>query len=207
MKRFFNLFKDSAMELTGKGKITCIVMTALLIALSMCIEMFSVDLQFAKINFAYIAIAAIGMLYGPTIGFFAGGICDIVGFLVHPTGAFLPMYTLIAMIQGLIYGIVLYRKWGDMDPAGKGKEKKIPEFAIRIIIARLLDVLIINLFMNTAANLHYGYIPAQAYSAAIVARVAKNAFLLCADFPLLMVALPVIMGAYLKIFGKKKAAV
>ena len=209
MKRFFNLFKDSAMELTGKGKIICIVMTALLIALSMSIEAFSIDIpNVAKINFAYIAIAAIGMLYGPTIGFFAGGICDILGYMVHPDGAFLPLYTFIGMLQGLIYGIVLYRRWGNINITEKGsKGKKLTEFAVRIIAARLLDVVIINLFLNTAANLHYGFIPEQAYGAAIIARITKNALQLCADIPILLVILPVIMGAYLKIFGKRQAAI
>ena len=207
MKRFFNLFKDSAMEIIGKNKVTCIVMTALLIALSMSIEAFTIEIPFAKINFAYIAIAAIGMLYGPTIGFFAGGICDILGYIVHPDGGFLPAYTLIAMIQGLIYGIVLYRRWGNINITEKGKKgRKLTEFAVRIIAARLLDVVIINLFLNTAANLHYGFIPEQAYGAAIIARIAKNALQLCADIPILLVILPVILGAYLKIFGKRQAA-
>lgn len=207
MKRFFNLFKDSAMELTGKGKITCIVMTALLIALSMSIEAFTIEIPFAKINFAYIAIAAIGMLYGPTIGFFAGGICDILGYMVHPDGAFLPAYTLIAMVQGLIYGIVVYRRWGNINITEKnGKGKRLTEFAVRIVAARLLDVVIVNLFLNTAANLHYGFIPSQAYSAAIIARLAKNALQLCADIPILLVILPVIMGAYMKVFGRRQAA-
>ncbi len=207
MKRFFNIFKDSAMELTGKGKITCIVMTALFIALSMSIEAFTIEIPFAKINFAYIAIAAIGMLYGPTIGFFAGGICDILGYMVHPDGAFLPAYTLIAMVQGLIYGIVVYRRWGNINITVKnGKGKRLTEFAVRIVAARLLDVVIVNLFLNTAANLHYGFIPSQAYSAAIIARLAKNALQLCADIPILLVILPVIMGAYMKVFGKRQAA-
>lgn len=207
MKRFFGLFKTSAKELTGKGKITCIVMTALLIALSMSLETFTIEIPFAKINFAYIAIAAIGMLFGPTISFFAGGICDVLGFMVHPDGGFIPIYTLIAMVQGLIYGLVLYRKWGNINIIEKGKKgRKLTEFAIRIIAARLLDVVIINLLLNTAANMHYGFIPDEAYGAAIIARVAKNALQLCADIPILLVILPVILGAYLKVFGKNKAA-
>lgn len=200
MKRFFSIFKASAAELTGRNKVVCIVVTALLIALSMSLEAFTIEIPFAKINFAYIAIAAIGMLYGPTIAFFAGGICDVLGYMVHPDGAFLPVYTLIAMVQGLIYGIMLYRGWGNISIPEKKLGRRLTEFSVRIIIARLLDVVIINLLMNTAANLHYGFIPDKAFGAAVAARIAKNALQLCADIPILLVILPVILGAFTKVF-------
>ncbi len=83
MKKFLGLFRQSLREITGKEKITCIVTTGILLAASMIIETYTIEIPFAKINFAFIAIAAIGMLYGPTISFFAGGICDILGFIVH----------------------------------------------------------------------------------------------------------------------------
>ena len=75
MKGIFSCFAESAKEFT---KLRSLVITALFIAISMIIEAFSIDLQFAKLNFAFLAIAVIGMLFGPCMGLVAGFACDIV---------------------------------------------------------------------------------------------------------------------------------
>ncbi|MCR5120891.1 MAG: folate family ECF transporter S component [Ruminococcus sp.] len=207
MKSFFSMFGKSAKELTNPVNL---VKVGMLIAISMVLEMFSIDLTFVKINFAFLAIAVIGMLFGPTVGFVAGLACDIVGFIAHPSGAFIPVYTLVAGLQGLIYGIVLYSKqdgqWVASDDAGERKSVKGLDVTlfIRAVIARLLDVVIINLVINTSLNLHFGYIHADSYSAAIVARVAKNVIELAADIPLLFALLPAALVAHRKTGGLKK---
>ena len=207
MKSFFSMFGKSAKELTNPVNL---VKVGMLIAISMVLEMFSIDFTFVKINFAFLAIAVIGMLFGPTVGFVAGLACDIVGFIAHPSGAFIPVYTLVAGLQGLIYGIVLYSKqdgqWVASDDAGERKSVKGLDVTlfIRAVIARLLDVVIINLVINTSLNLHFGYIHADSYSAAIVARVAKNVIELAADIPLLFALLPAALVAHRKTGGLKK---
>lgn len=202
MKGFFNLFTMSAKEFM---KLRTITLTAMLIAASMFIEMFAVDIGgFIRINFAFIAIAVIGMLFGPCVGFAAGMCCDIVGFLAHPTGAFLPAYVLVAGVQGLIYGMVLYYKtYDNTNSVDKSKTRKNVTFMARIVIARLCDVIIINLLLNTSLNLHYGFIPQQALGTAIIARVAKNALELALDLPLLFVILPAALMAYKRVFSTK----
>jgi ECF transporter S component (folate family) len=208
MKSFFNLFVLSAREITGQkmsSNILNIVVTSMLIALSMSIEALTIPMPFGKINFAFLAIAAIGMLYGPTVSFFAGGMCDILGYLVHPDGGFLPVYVLIGMLQGLFYGLVLYRRWGNMYSAEKSSRflgLNFSEMALRLIIARLLDVVIINLLLNTAANLYYGFIPAQAFGTAVAVRLTKNIIELFADIPLLLIIMPVVLGVYSKTAGR-----
>ncbi|MGN0622208.1 MAG: folate family ECF transporter S component [Porcipelethomonas sp.] len=204
MKRFFGLFVQSFKEIAGKNKITCIVVTGLLVAVSMAIEAFTIEIPFAKINFAFVAIAAIGMLYGPSVAFFAGGMCDILGYIVHPDGAFLPLYTLIGMFQGLIYGIVIYRKWGNISDENTNNGRKITEFTVRLIAARLLDVIIVNLCMNTWTNMHYEFIPEQAFYVAVSTRLVKNLLQLVADIPLIIVILPVILMVYSRTIEKKR---
>ena len=54
MRDFLSLFTESAKEFT---KVRSLVTTSLLVAVSMVIEMFSVDIGFAKLNFAFLAIA------------------------------------------------------------------------------------------------------------------------------------------------------
>ena len=197
MKGIFSCFAESAKEFT---KLRSLVITALFIAISMIIEAFSIDLQFAKLNFAFLAIAVIGMLFGPCMGLVAGFACDIVGYLVHPTGGFL---------QGLIYGLCLYHKMNghsiQFRNTTTGKEWDITLF-LRAVVARLLDVIVINLLINTKLNLHYGFIPEQAYGAAIIARTAKNVIELALDLPMLFILLPIALTAYQRVFRLQKKA-
>lgn len=198
MKSFLNLFKDSAAELK---KISCLTITGVFIAVSMMIESFTIEIPYAKLNFAFLAIAVIGLLFGPTVSCISGGLCDIVGFMVHPQGGFLPVYILIAMFQGLIYGICLYRKSPWMI---KRSDSKFSNVAIYIcaVIARILDVVIINLLINTKANMHYGFIPETAFWEAVSARLIKNVVELAADIPMLFILLPFALMLYRRAVSK-----
>ncbi len=213
MKGFFDLFVLSYKEIFSPRKdhrsIYNMAVCAMLIALSMAVESLSVTLPFGKVNFAFIPLAAIGMLFGPSVSIFAGAICDILGFLVKPNGAFLPIYTLIGAFQGLIYGLVLYRRWGDLySDQAKGRlfGMNVTQLAVRIIIARLIDVLIVNMLMNTAANIHYGFIPPQSLSVIISGRLLKNLLELLADLPLMLTILPAILTVYSRVIGGRKVA-
>ena len=188
------MFQKSYLEFKD---IRALTVTGMFIAISMIIEKFTINLTFTKINFAFLAIAVIGMLTGPVMGFAAGLLCDIVGYLANPDGGFLPMYTLVAGIQGLIYGVCLYRKQEHFLLFGQNETISL---MIRAVVARLLDVGIINLCLNTWLNMHYGFIPKQAFSAAISARMMKNMLELIADIPLLFLILPVTLMAYRRAF-------
>lgn len=207
MKGFFALFSNSAKELKS---MRCITITGMFIAVSMILEAYTIPLPFAKVNFAFIAIAIIGMLFGPTVGFFAAMVCDIVGYIAFPQGGFMPVYTAITSLQGLIYGLVLYNKRDSYKILiSRKKDNKVTDITLllRIIVARLLDVIIINIFINTWANLHYGFISAESYSAAIMLRIPKNVIELIVDFPLLFILLPVTLTAYKRVFGKSVVTV
>ena len=190
------MFQESFKEFKD---LRAVVVTGLLIALSMVIESFTINLGFAKINFAFLAIAAIGMLYGPSVSFFAGAVCDVLGYLVAPDGAFFPLYTVIGAAQGLIYGLIAYWKLSKRT----GKEYDF-EMMIRLIIARVIDVVVINLVCNTAANFHYGFLRDKTLSAAIAARVAKNLLELPVDIILIVGVLMAVLKAYTMVFGTRR---
>ncbi len=192
------MFQESFKEFKD---LRAVVVTGLLIALSMVIESFTINLGFAKINFAFLAIAAIGMLYGPSVSLFAGAVCDVLGYLVAPDGAFFPLYTLIGAAQGLIYGFIAYRKLSKRT----GKEYDF-EMMIRLIIARVIDVVVINLVCNTAANFHYGFLRDKTLSAAIIARVTKNLLELPVDIILIVGVLMAVLKAYTMVFGRRRTA-
>lgn len=204
MKGFFSCFTNSFKEFKN---VKCITVTGIFIAVSMIIEMYSIDLQFVKINFAFVAIAVIGMLFGPVVGMISGFACDIVGFFAHPSGGFLPAYVLAAGLQGLIYGFFLYYK-NDKYSIGfsnnvTGKTVDITLY-LKAVLARLTDIIVINLLINTKLNLHYGFIPYEAYGTAIVSRIAKNVIELFVDLPILFLLLPVALGAYKRLGNIKK---
>ena len=87
----------------------CITVTGILIALDIVLKMVSIKISAdLKITFAYLALATVGMLYGPTVAFLAGVVTDLIGFMMSSDGGFSPLFTLIEAIGAMIYGIFLY---------------------------------------------------------------------------------------------------
>ena len=116
---FLGKFKRSALELKT---LRCIVLTGILIGLDIVLKMFSIKLTAdLKVTFAFVAIAAIGMLFGPTVAFLAGTITDIIGFMMNPDGGFSPLFTLIEAVGAMIYGLFLY----EMKPVFSFRDNKI----------------------------------------------------------------------------------
>ena len=162
-----NMFIRSAKELKS---IRCLCVTAMLIALDLALKLF-VGIQVTdsmKISFAFIAIASIGMLYGPTVGFAAGIITDLLGFIIKPTGAFDIRFTLIEALGALIYGLFLYN-------AVNGKWL-LP----RIIAAKTTVVIICNLWLTTWA---IASVAGKGFLVMLPARVISNLFLLALFLP------------------------
>ena len=190
MKSFFSMFPCSAKEFRD---VRSLCITGIFIAISMVIENFSLNLPFGKVNFAFLAIAVIGMLCGPTVCIVAGMICDIIGFIANPTGAFMPVFTLIAGLQGLIYGTLLYYKQEHFRLFGLNESASL---CIRAVIARLLDVVIINLFLNTYFCVQIGYFPGKTFSMVIGGKLVKNLLEMVVDIPLLALLLPAALLAY-----------
>ncbi len=184
-----NMFIRSAKELKS---IRCLCVTAMLVALDIALKLL-VSIQVTesiKISFAFIAIASIGMLYGPAVGFVAGLITDIIGFFVKPTGAFDIRFTLIEATGALIYGLFLYN-------AVNGKWL-LP----RIIAAKTTVVIVCNLWLTTwAISSVYG----KGFMAMLPARVISNLAQLPVDIVILAVFLPLVLRAYNSVFkGARK---
>lgn len=184
MKSFFNLFVRSAKELKS---VRCLAVTAMLIALDLMLK-FTVSIDLTsnlKISFAFIALAAIGMLYGPTVACAAGFVTDILGFIIKPSGAFDIRYTLIEALGALIYGLLLYNAMRD--------KWMLP----RIVVAKTLVVIICNLFLTTLVSAsYYG----KGFFALLPTRAIKNLAQLPVDIFLLALFLPFVLGAFNQVF-------
>ncbi len=63
-----------------------------------------------RIYFTFLFTSLGATVYGPVLGVLVGFVSDILGFVIHPSGAFFPGYTLSSMLGGLCYGLLLYRQ-------------------------------------------------------------------------------------------------
>lgn len=201
MKGFFTMFKDSAKEMvTLKG----ICLMGMLIAVHLFIGTFaSIPIgSTIKISFSFLALAAIGMLLGPTAGAVAGIITDILGFLfVNKTGgAFHPGFTLVQLLAGLFYGIFLYRARYSYS---KENRADILRFFVRCVLCKLCIVIVCNLLLNTYfCSILYG----KGFMAMLPGRFIKNAIQFPVDVVLMSIILPAVGVAFDKIMRKKRTA-
>lgn len=188
MKGFFELFKRSALELKN---IRCLTATAMLIALDLALKAAAtVDLTaYLKISFAFIAMASIGMLFGPTVAFFAGMITDVLGFMIRPSGAFDIRFTLIEALGGLLYGLFLYNAQND--------RWLLP----RVIAAKSTVVVICNFILTTLAMVS---LTGSGFFALLPMRAVKSIVELPVHVIILSVVLPVILKAWNMIPGTKR---
>lgn len=144
---FLGKFKRSALELKS---LRCIVVTGILIALDIVLKMFSIKITAdLKITFAFLALASIGMLFGPTVSFISGVITDLIGFMINPDGGFSPLFTLVEAVGAMIYGLFLY----EMKPVDilSGKKETLSR-------GNIFKKLIICLGIGIAAGAVFGLI-------------------------------------------------
>ncbi len=193
---FLSVFNKSANELKS---VKCLVITAILVALACVLKMLTIQpLPTIKIGFSFLAIAAIGMLYGPSVAAIACGATDIIGFMVSSKGqAFSPLFTLVEIAGGVIYGIYLY----GFNPVKADLSSvrsffgsirgNIPSF-LRIVLAKLTVNIVCNVIMNTTFMVVMGYYAPETFALKIWERVIKNIAMLPVEiFMLTLILFPV----------------
>ena len=131
---------------------------AFLAALSPVLGMMTINVnQYMQIGFTSLIHAMTGFLYGPVVACCVGGIADIIKFLIKPTGAFFPGFTLNEMLVGFLYGLFFYRQ----------KEITIT----RAVIVRLIITFGINLTLTPLwLSIMYG----NAFKFMVPVRLIKN---------------------------------
>ena len=111
-----------------------LVTAAILIALQIILSRFlSINAWNLKIGFAFVAVFVAAYFYGPAFSTVVAVISDIQGALLFPSGAFFPGFTLTALLTGLLYGCMLYKK----------------QNLFRIILTVLIDQLVLGFMLNT----------------------------------------------------------
>lgn len=124
-----------------------------------------------EIRFSSLPIMIAGWLFGPVVGGIVGGLVDIGGYIIRPTGPFVPAFTLDTILTGVIFGLILYRKNLSIK---------------RLIVASVINAVIVNMILNTFwLSLLYK----MPFMATFIARLPKE----CITVPLYTFVLYVIM--------------
>ena len=155
MQKIKQFYIDSMNEFK-KPKVLalCGMLAALAVVLS---YVASIDIgQYVRIGFSSIPNRLVDALFGPVVGALFGGALDIIKFVVKPSGAYFFGFTFDAMLAGVIFGSIMYRR---------------PLSLKRLLAADFLNKLIVNCFFNTLwLTILYG----KAFSVLLPARLVKN---------------------------------
>ena len=132
MKRWRTSFTDSFQELKNVRNLAAVSM---LLAITVILGFYRLQItDYLRIGFDSLAKELTGMLFGPVAACVVAGLADLISFVLKPVGAFFPGLTLSAMLAGVIYGVVLYRR---------------PLTLKRVILANVLVTVFVNLLLNT----------------------------------------------------------
>lgn len=119
------------LEAAGSAKqLKLFAFAALMIAAANVLSLITVPVTaFTQFSLGFLARALCALVGGPLLGLSYAFAEDILGFLIHPTGAFFPGYTLSTMAGVLVYALCFYRA--------------------RITVVRLTVAnVVVNLFVN-----------------------------------------------------------
>ena len=129
------MFKESLKELRSTKNL---VTMAMLCAVNVVTSWFAINLSpTLKITFSYLSMSMIGHLFGPSCGIICGLILDTLKFIVKPSGAYNPLWALIEMGAGLLYGVLLYKKKITMQRC----------FLTKFIVSLIMNVLLTSALM------------------------------------------------------------
>ena len=153
-----------------------VVLCGLMGALSVILGMFaSIHLGPFSITYAWIPNRIVDFMFGPVVGAAYGGIMDIIKFIIKPNGSFNLAYTAMAILAGLVFGAILYKKQVSF---------------MRIVFAQALVKAFINAGMGTYLM---AFERGQAFMTLMPVRLVKNLIMIPFDSILLFVILTSIM--------------
>ena len=153
-----DLYGQSCRELKKLRTVTtCAMFAAVAVALS---YLTSIQIgNYVKVGFSGIPNRLVDYLFGPVVGGCFGGVLDVLKYLLKPSGMFFPGFTFDAVLASLIYGSFFYKR---------------PFTLPRILAAKLIVVLVCNVFFNTLwVSILYG----KAFMVRLPARLIKNAIM------------------------------
>lgn len=158
---------------------------SIMVAMYVVLDMFQIQLApQIVISFSFIPIAIAGWMFGILPAMLVGGVSDIMSFIIKPTGAFFPGFTVTAILTGAVFGIVMY------GASGKSVWS-------RTIISKLLVTILLNIGLNTVWT---SMLTGKAYMVLLYGRIVKNAVML--PFEIVLMALLILLMSKHRILNK-----
>lgn len=97
-----------------------------------------------KIGLGVLPVILSGVLFGPVYGGMVGGLTDLLQALIFPKGAYMPWFTLVGILFGLIPGLFFIKR----------REVKLGRLALSVAAGQLIA----SVLLNTALLVWlYGY--------------------------------------------------
>ena len=138
-----------------------IAIVGMLIALNIAISSLFIPVgDNLRIKFDFLSRAVIGMVGGPLLALSSGALVDLLGYIVHPSGAYFPGYTISAMLGSLVYALFFYRSKINI---------------VRIVLAKLTVNAFVNVLLGSVWSTMIGK---HGYLYYISSSAVKNAIML-----------------------------
>lgn len=128
-----------------------LVTTAMCISISIVLRAFSIMITAGgvltmRISFGAIFYVLPGLLFGPLYGAVAGGIVDILGTMIMPMGAYIPVFTLTNILAGFLPALI-WKKLKDISIENLKKYYII--FFTLLTLTGIFNTLIISTMHNS----------------------------------------------------------
>lgn len=172
LKKIFSSIRLSAQDF---GNVRTIAACGMLLALNIVLGFFRVNISsFLRISFAYLPVAAAGMLFGPIAGGVVGIAGDVISYFIQPTGPYFPGFTLNAFLSGFLYGLLLYRR----------PVKLLRVFSVKALLTFLISFVLNPLWLSIL----YG----KAFFVIVSTRIASNLIMLPIETAMLLALLKIL---------------
>ena len=137
---------------------------AMLVAITLVLSYISGYLRIgnlAKFNISFVSVYIAGAAFGPVVSGIVAALADIISFVSNPTGAFVPVFTILEFVNGFLFGLLLFCN---------GKETKAGFFAMMLVCVILQTG--VNLFVRTyfLSEMYFG----GKYMATFISRVPSS---------------------------------
>ncbi len=123
----------------SKKGVATVSLCAVLIALSCILAFFKWAITpNVNITFFFLPTAVAALILGPFPAALVGGISDVLGAIIAPTGPYFPGFTINMIIVGIVYGLFFKSK----------KPMLWKVIAARLIVMVLVDLILTPIWLN-----------------------------------------------------------
>lgn len=151
-----NIFKESARELKATRTIVFCGLMGALGAVLKLVTSIGIG-NYLRIGFDWIPSRIVDFMFGPVVGTLFGAVMDVVKHFLKPMGSFDFRFTLVPMVGGLVYGLLLYKK---------------PISLKRVFLGKLFETVVLHILVNTYL---ISTVMGKGFLAILPARLIKNA--------------------------------